>query len=144
MRLPALSAAALLLAACTLPPPRPTSPAPAAAAVPSALAAAWSSASAPAGAIASWTDEDGGPRVITTTPDGRLAIRDGDTGALLDDPRAATLRFDDPAAIAVFGDHLFVAERGRHRVQVLSLPAFAPVASMGADALVAPAGLWLD
>ncbi|NUS38048.1 MAG: hypothetical protein HOQ02_03375 [Lysobacter sp.] len=143
MRLPTLSAAALLLAACTVPPPRslPTAPPEA---LPRPVAAAWTSASPHAAtALASWTDEDGAVRVISASPAG-LVVRDGDSGAVLADAAARAAHPRDPADMAVFGDHLFVVERGQHRAQVLSLPHFTPTGSIGAEQLAQPGGIWVD
>ena len=139
MRLPALSAAALLLAACTVPPPR-SQPAVPPAEVPRAIAPAWTSpvASQPA-ALASWTDEAGAARLIIATPNG-LALRDGDTGTNLALP--ADHQLEAPAGIAVFGDHLFVASHAQ--VRVLALPDFVPVGGFGEGALGKPAALWVD
>ncbi|MGN6513046.1 MAG: hypothetical protein ACTHKZ_05650 [Lysobacteraceae bacterium] len=138
MRLPVLSAA-LLLAACTAPPSRPQ-PVAAAADVPRTIAAAWSSPiPAQSVALASWTGEDGAVRVIVATPAG-LALRDGDDGAVLAAP--ATQAVAAPSGAAVFGDHLFVA--AADRVEVLSLPGFAPAGSFGEGQSGRAGALWID
>ena len=138
MRLPALSTAALLLAACTVPPPR-SQPAAPPVEVPRAITAAWASpVTLPPTALASWTDEAGAVRLIVATPDG-LTLRDGDTGTDAGPPTGA--RREAPAGLAVFGDHLFVASGGG--VQVLSLPGFAPVGRFGDGAVAQPGALWV-
>src|SRR5690606_9081948 len=48
-----------------------------------------------------------------------------------------------PNGIAVQGNHLFVAERDNHRVQVFELPGFVPLGTFGAAELTSPYGLWI-
>src|SRR3546814_2647723 len=48
-----------------------------------------------------------------------------------------------PNGIAIYGNHVFVAERDNHRVQVLLLPDFTPLGSFGSDQLLSPYGLWI-
>ncbi|WP_236550965.1 phytase [Luteimonas sp. 9C] len=97
--------------------------------------------------LATWPTPDGGTWLIATAKrTHQLRVFDADTGAVL---RTVGARgdmpgqFDRPNGIAVHGDLVFVAERDNHRVQVFSLPEFAPIAAFGADALQSPYGLWL-
>ncbi len=98
--------------------------------------------------LAAWPTEDGRVWLIATAKSShRLAVYDGDTGERLrtvGGPGQAPGEFNRPNGIAVFGDLLFVAERDNHRVQVMRLPEFTPVAQIGQDALKVPYGLWLD
>src|SRR3546814_2693800 len=48
-----------------------------------------------------------------------------------------------PNGIAIYGNHVFVAERDNHPVQVLLLPDFTPTGMFGADKLRSPYGLWI-
>ena len=43
----------------------------------------------------------------------------------------------------MFGDLVFVVERDNHRVQVMELPDFVPLATFGEAELLKPYGLWL-
>lgn len=98
--------------------------------------------------LATWTNPEGRRWLIASgKATDRLSVYDADTGALLrtiGGPGDAPGRFNRPNGLAVAGDALFVVERDNHRVQVLSLPGFAPVGSFGADALRSPYGLWLN
>jgi 3-phytase len=112
---------------------------------------AWVSAPVPEDeldSLAAWPTEDGRVWLIATAKSShRLAVYDGDTGERLHTvggPGQAPGQFNRPNGIAVFGDLLFVAERDNHRVQVMRLPEFTPVAQIGQDALKVPYGLWLD
>jgi 3-phytase len=97
--------------------------------------------------LATWTTDDDRTWLIATGKSShRLVVFDADDGRLLrsfgqrgDAPGS----FDRPNGLAVFGDLLFVVERDNRRVQVLRLPAFAPVASFGQDTLRSPYGIWL-
>lgn len=142
-----------LLAGCatqshhTSRPPAPTPTTAADAIVPEA----WVSAPVPEDeldSLAAWPTEDGRVWLIATAKSShRLAVYDADTGERLrtvGGPGQAPGQFNRPNGIAVFGDLLFVAERDNHRVQVMRLPEFTPVAQIGQDALKVPYGLWLD
>lgn len=97
--------------------------------------------------VAAWTSADGQTWLIATAKEThRLVVYDGDTGQPLrtvgsrgDKPG----QFNRPNGIAVHGDLVFVVERDNHRVQVLRLPDFEPVALIGAEQLKSPYGLWL-
>ena len=151
----ALAAAlATALTACTAPqvrqanpPPIPAAPAPTIRTVPEA----WLSVETPAeelDSLDSWTAPDGRIWLIVSGKSShRLVVYDAETGARLrtvGEEGSAPGQFDRPNGIAVYGDHLFVVERDNHRVQVLSLPDFAPVGSFGDDVLRSPYGLWLN
>lgn len=98
--------------------------------------------------LATWPSPDGATWLIATAKSThRLVVFDGDTGHHVRDvggKGTALGQFKRPNGIATFGDRLFVVERDNHRVQVLSLPEFAPIGSFGADALRSPYGLWID
>lgn len=144
-------AAAFLLAACASAPRPATTPAsPAAARVSTVIAEAWISPDVPGeelDSLATWTGGDGRTLVFATGKSShRLTVFDADDGARL--RSAGSLgqgpgEFKRPNGLAVFGDLLFVVERDNRRVQVLRLPALAPVASFGADELRSPYGIWL-
>lgn len=98
--------------------------------------------------LATWRHPDGKAWLIATAKSShQLIVFDADTGERL---RAVGGKgtepglFKRPNGIAILGDRLFVAERDNRRIQVLSLPDFAPVASFGSDELRAPYGLWLN
>jgi 3-phytase len=97
--------------------------------------------------VATWTAPDGATWLIATAKEThRLVVFDADTGARRLDfggPGKGPGQFNRPNGIATFGDLLFVVERDNHRVQVLRLPDFSPVAMIGADVLRSPYGLWL-
>lgn len=97
--------------------------------------------------LATWPTPEGGTWLIATAKrTHQLRVFDADTGAMLrtvGSRGAMPGTFDRPNGIAVHGDLAFVAERDNHRVQVLSLPDFAPLAAFGADALRSPYGLWV-
>jgi len=97
--------------------------------------------------LATWTTEDGGTWLIATAKSThRLVVFDADTGKRLRDvggEGTAAGQFNRPNGIAVYGDYVFVVERDNHRVQVLSLPDFAPVGMFGTKELRSPYGLWL-
>ncbi len=97
--------------------------------------------------LAAWPKDDGGLWVIATAKSTHhLVVFDGDSGERLREVGGkgpALGQFNRPNGIAAFGDYLFVVERDNHRVQVLSLPDFKPLAAFGADELRAPYGVWL-
>ncbi|MGY0650659.1 phytase [Luteimonas sp. A537] len=148
------SALALLLAACAgAPSPRPsyqssaTSPATPASVL---VTEAWISPDVHGeelDSVVTWVSGDGDTWLLATGKSThRLSVFDGESGAAL---RTVGARgetpgtFNRPNGLAVFGDILFVVERDNHRVQLLSLPDFAPVASFGHDELRSPYGIWL-
>lgn len=96
---------------------------------------------------ATWSAPGGATWVIATAKEGKgLVVYDGDTGATLrtvGTEGPAPGQFSRPNGIAVHGDRVFVVERDNHRVQVLSLPDFAPLASFGEGELQKPYGLWV-
>lgn len=98
--------------------------------------------------LATWPTEDGHTWLIATAKSvHRLVVFDADSGRQLQSIGAKGSdpgQFLRPNGVAVFGDRLFVTERDNHRVQVLSLPDFAPLGTFGADALRSPYGLWID
>lgn len=98
--------------------------------------------------LATWRNADGRDWLIATAKSShQLVVFDADTGERLraiGGKGSAPGQFKRPNGIAVLGDRLFVVERDNHRVQVLSLPDFRPVATFGDDVLRAPYGLWLN
>lgn len=97
--------------------------------------------------VAAWIAPDGTPWLISTAKEThQLAVHDGDSGAFVRTVGrrgAGAGEFERPNGIAVYADRVFVVERDNHRVQVLSLPDFAPLMSFGADELRSPYGLWM-
>ena len=98
--------------------------------------------------LASWSSSDGATWVVgTAKASDKLVVYDGATGKTLREvggPGAGQGQFERPNGVMVADDLLFVVERDNHRVQVLRLPAFAHVASFGADELRKPYGLWVN
>ena len=145
-----VGAIALLLAACAGTPssvPFGSSPAPLASRL---VAEAWISedvAGEELDSVATWVDGDNRTWLLASGKSThRLSLFDGDTGEALRTFGArgeAPGEFNRPNGVAVFGDLLFVVERDNHRVQLLSLPDFAPQAMFGADELRSPYGIWL-
>lgn len=144
---------ALLLGACAgTPSSIAPSSTPAPPAAPSSLVAeAWISAEVQGeelDSVATWTTAEGGTWLIATGKSThRLSVFDGDGGGLLRTVGArgeAPGEFTRPNGIAVSGDLLFVVERDNRRVQLLSLPDFAPQASFGGGELRSPYGIWLQ
>lgn len=141
----------LLFAACTATPPTRPTPAPAGDGhAATAVTEAFVTALSPVDnidSIATWTSPEGGTWLIATAKDsGRLIVFDGESGAQLRTvgaPGAAPGQFSRPNGIAVFGDLVFVVERDNHRVQVMELPEFTPLATFGEEELLKPYGLWL-
>jgi 3-phytase len=97
--------------------------------------------------VAAWIAPSGESWLVATGKESnQLVVYDGDTGALrrtVGGPGSAPGQFMRPNGIAVYADLVFVVERDNHRVQVLQLPDFAPLAVFGADELKSPYGLWL-
>lgn len=97
--------------------------------------------------LAVWRHPGGAVWLIATGKSThRLSVIDGDSGRLLRSvggPGTEPGAFDRPNGVAVEGDRLFVVERDNHRVQVLGLPGFTPVAAFGDDMLRSPYGIWL-
>ena len=95
---------------------------------------------------ASWTAPDGKRWVIVTAKKaGELVVFDGDSGQRLRSvggKGTAPGQLDRPNGISVVGDLLLVVERDNHRVQLFSLPDFAPLLVFGMDELSKPYGLW--
>jgi 3-phytase len=96
---------------------------------------------------AAWRATDGKTWLFATAKEGKgLVLYDGDTGATLRSVGTEGSRpgqFKRPNGIAVSGNHLFVVERDNRRVQVLSLPSLATVATFGEDELQQPYGLFI-
>ena len=97
--------------------------------------------------LATWTSPDGRTWLIATGKSShRLTVYDADSGERLREvggEGGGPGQFDRPNGVAVFGDHLFVAERDNGRVQVFALPGFEVVGSFGMEQLRSPYGLWL-
>ncbi|HEY0506359.1 MAG TPA: phytase [Lysobacter sp.] len=98
--------------------------------------------------LATWPTEDGHTWLIATAKSThRLVVFDADTGARLREVGGEGTepgKFNRPNGIAVYGDMVFVVERDNRRVQVLSLPDFAPVGTFGEKELRSPYGLWMS
>ena len=85
--------------------------------------------------------------IATAKATDKLVVYDGSTGRHLRDVGSSGTgpgQFDRPNGIAVTDDLLWIVERDNHRVQVLSLPDFAPLATFAAGDLRKPYGLWVD
>lgn len=93
--------------------------------------------------LATWATPEGDFWLIASAKfAGRLIVFDADSGEVLREIGEPG-EFDYPNGVAVFGDVLFVVERGSHRVQLRSLPDFLPLGSIGEDVLHSPYGIWL-
>lgn len=101
--------------------------------------------------LATWAAPDGRTWLLASGKStDRLSVFDADTGAHLrtvGGPGKAPGQFDRPNGVAVL-EHagralLFVVERDNHRVQVLSLPDFKPLAIFGEKRLRSPYGIWV-
>lgn len=96
---------------------------------------------------ASWTSPEGKVWLFATAKEGKgLVLYDGDTGATLRGVGTVGTgagQFQRPNGVAVSGDLLFVVERDNRRVQVLSLPGLASLATFGESELEQPYGLWV-
>jgi 3-phytase len=147
-----LIAAALLLCAtgCAAAGPA-TVPRPAPPSVPVVVPEAYVSAESPGDeldSLTTWRNADGRTWLIATAKSShQLVVFDAHTGERLRTVGGKGTEpgmFKRPNGIAVLGDRLFVAERDNRRVQVLSLPAFRPLATFGDGELRAPYGLWLN
>jgi 3-phytase len=76
-----------------------------------------------------------------------LAVFDADNGANLrrvGTPGTGLGQFGRPNGLSAIDDLLFVVERDNHRVQVLALPDFQPLAVFGSSELKVPYGLWIE
>ncbi len=95
--------------------------------------------------LAGWAAPDGTQWLIATDKRGnRLRVFDGETGTPLHVFGGAGVRpgeFNYPNGIAVIDDLLLVVERDNHRVQVLRLPDFLPLATFGERDLRSPYGI---
>lgn len=145
--------AAVALAACTTPAPRPLPPPQAAAPIQPTVVVPerYVSSDNPGDeldSLATWPTEDGRTWLIATAKSSHsLVVFDADTGERLRSvghKGQAPGEFKRPNGIAVHGNHVFVAERDNHRVQVLSLPDFTPQGTFGSDRLRSPYGLWIN
>lgn len=96
---------------------------------------------------AAWRAPDGKTWLFATAKEGKgLVLYDGDTGATLRGVGTEGSRpgqFKRANGVAVSGDHLFVVERDNRRVQVLTLPGLATVATFGEGELRKPYGLYV-
>lgn len=92
-----------------------------------------------------WTGQAGETWIVATGKlTSRLYVSDGATGAHIRTVgrRGSELgEFSRPNGIAIAGDLALVVERDNHRVQVLRLPDFKPVASFGEETLLKPYGV---
>lgn len=144
-------AATLCVAGCTSRAPRTLPPASAAMVAPAAVVPErYVSSEDPRDeldSLATWPTEDGRTWLIATAKSAHsLVVFDADTGERLRSIGRKGLapgEFLRPNGIAVQGNHLFVAERDNHRVQVLLLPDFIPLGTFGSDRLRSPYGLWI-
>ena len=139
-----------LLAACSTSAPRPDAPSVASAPPVATVAEAYVSPASPEeelDSLATWPGDQGSTWLIATGKSShRLVVYDADSGERLlesGSEGSALGQFDRPNGIAVYGDHLFVAERDNHRVQVLSLPELTPLGTFGEAELRSPYGIWL-
>src|SRR3546814_713054 len=93
------------------------------------------------------SDLDGHAWLVATAKSSHsLVVFDADTGERLRSVGGKGDRpgeFLRPNGIAIYGNHVFVAERDNHRVQVLLLPDFTPLGTFGTDQLRSPYGLWI-
>jgi 3-phytase len=95
---------------------------------------------------ASWRAPDGRRWLIASAKGThQLAVFDGNSGErmrTIGGKGAAPGEFNRPNGVAVIDDLLLVVERDNHRVQLLALPTFEPLATFGQDVLREPYGLW--
>jgi len=147
------AAVAALLSACSASIPRETAP-PAMAAQPAPEPVtviesyiSEENATDELDSLATWPTEDGKTWLIASGKSShRLVVFDADTGEPLrtfGDEGSGPGQFNRPNGLAVHGDHLFVVERDNHRVQMFTLPEFAPVGTFGSGELRSPYGIWL-
>ncbi|QOW24026.1 phytase [Lysobacter sp. H23M47] len=98
--------------------------------------------------LATWPAPDGRTWLIASAKTAHtLMVFDADTGEWLQTvggTEDAARTFKRPNGLAVHGDHLFVAERDNHRVQMLALPDFTTLGTFGEDQLRSPYGLWIN
>ncbi|HVJ38345.1 MAG TPA: phytase [Stenotrophomonas sp.] len=96
---------------------------------------------------ASWRAPDGRRWLIVTAKGThQLAVFDGNSGERMrtvGGKGAAAGEFNRPNGVAVIDDLLLVVERDNHRVQLLALPTFEPLATFGENVLREPYGLWV-
>jgi 3-phytase len=96
--------------------------------------------------VAVWAGEGRQWLLATAKESHVLIVYDAATGEALDrigGAGNAAGRFLRPNGISVVDDRVWVVERDNHRVQVLSLPDFEPLATFGAERLEKPYGLWV-
>ena len=144
-------AAALCLAACaTSPEHTPASTATAVTAT-ALVPERYVSADSPGDeldSLATWPAADGSTWLIATAKASHsLVVFDADSGERLrtvGHKGGGPGEFLRPNGIAAYGNHLFVAERDNHRVQVFELPGFVPLGTFGAAGLTSPYGLWIN
>lgn len=112
------------------------------------VAIAWLSPDIPGDeldSIAGWTAPDGAQWLIATAKrSDRLRVFDGETGEpvrTLGSPGVRPGEFNYPNGISVIDSLLLVVERDNHRVQVLRLPDFLPLATFGERDLRSPYGI---
>ncbi len=96
---------------------------------------------------ASWLQDGKLMVVATAKATDQLVVYDGSTGQRLRTvagPGAGPGQLSRPNGIATIDDrYVFVVERDNHRVQMFSLPDFAPLLAFGQDDLQQPYGLWV-
>lgn len=96
---------------------------------------------------ASWIQDGKRMLVASAKATDRLVVYDGDNGRRLrtvGGPGTGPGQLRRPNGVATIDDrYLFVVERDNRRVQMFSLPDFAPLLSFGQDGLQQPYGLWV-
>jgi len=96
---------------------------------------------------ASWIQDGKRMLVASAKATDRLVVYDGDNGRRLrtvGGPGTGPGQLGRPNGVATIDDrYLFVVERDNRRVQMFSLPDFAPLLSFGQDGLQQPYGLWV-
>lgn len=96
--------------------------------------------------LAAWRAADGAQWLIVSAKGGnRLRVLDSESGALLqtvggEGERPGAFRY--PNGLFVLDNLLLVVERDNHRIQVLRLPDFLPLATFGEHELRSPYGIW--
>ncbi len=152
LRMAAIACGILLLSACASTQPKVQSPsAEAPVKAIALLSERYTTTPSPVDNIDSvvvWRGPAGQNWLIASAKDvHNLAVFDADSGANLQRvgaPGTGLGEFGRPNGLAAIDDLLFVVERNNHRVQVLALPDFQPLAVFGSDELKVPYGLWIE
>ena len=144
-RLLTLSSILVALAGCTALPPKASPPS-----GPVRVLDRYTTVPAPTDnidSVATWRTPEGVDWLIATAKDvDNLVVFDAGTGEHLrrvGNSGSALGEFKRPNGIVVIDDLLLVVERDNHRVQIFELPAFKPIAVLGASELKLPYGLWV-